>query len=174
MMPMPERRKLLPRVLIAALAAMALSAMAADTEENIEYSSDGGGSIEIIDGLRVTTVRGNVHIRQGESQLWGDTARIEQDPDSGLILRVVVDGSPARFERRPSPGAEIIHGTSDRVLYFSEQLNDISRTVVEFIGTARFTSGRTELQCAEIKHFLESGTTESTGPCSGVLAPRGD
>jgi len=163
---------LLGRTAVIATLALSTCVALADTGEDIEYSSDGGGIIETIDGLRVTTVRGNVHVRQGESQLWGDTARIEQDPESGMILRVVINGTPARFERRPSAGAEIIQGSSDLIIYFTDQTNEVLQTVIEFIGTASFTSGRTALQCAEIKHFLESGTTESTGPCSGVLAPR--
>ncbi len=156
------------------LMATATIAAQVDSGEDIEYRSDGGGTIENIDGMRVTTLRGNVHVRQGESQLWGDTARLEQDPETGDILRVTVEGAPARFERRLAADADMVQGSSDSIVYYLDRSRDPQQTIIEFIGDARFTSGRTALQCVLIRHFLESETTESTGPCSGVLAPRTD
>jgi len=155
---------------------MAAAAIAAqvDSGEDIEYSSDGGGTIENIDGMRVTTLRGNVHVRQGESRLWGDTARLEQDPETGDIVRVTVEGTPARFERRLAADADMVQGSSESIVYYLDRSREPQQTIIEFIGDARFTSGRTALQCVLIRHFLESETTESTGPCSGVLAPRTD
>ena len=141
-------------------------------DEDIVYRADGGGTIEIIDGLRVTTLRGNVYVQQGGNELWGDVARLEQDPGSGEILRVVLEGSPARFRRQEAGEEEAIEGHSDRIHYYSETVNDELRTVVEFVGEATFSRGRTAIQCAEIRHYVESGTTDSSGPCSGIVAPR--
>jgi len=141
-------------------------------DEDILYRADGGGTIEIINGLRVTTLRGNVHVQQGGSELWGDIARMEQDPDSGEILRVILDGSPARFRRQEADDEETIEGHSDQIHYYTESVGELTQTVVEFIGEATFSRGRTAIQCAEIRHYVESGTTDSSGPCSGIVAPR--
>ncbi|MBU2098478.1 MAG: hypothetical protein KKD00_06925, partial [Gammaproteobacteria bacterium] len=34
-----------------------------------------------------------------------------------------------------------------------------------------FLRGRTALECVEIKHVVETGATDSPGPCVGVFAP---
>lgn len=143
-----------------------------DEAREIIYSSDGGGSIETVDDIRITTLRGNVQIRQGNSQLWGDEATLEQNPVSGDMIRASVHGSPARFEYQSGDDPELIHGQSERIDYFTEEQNGNLVTVIEFSGEASFTRGRTALRCAEIRHVLETGATSSPGPCSGVLGPQ--
>ena len=154
------------------LAMLAVQPATGDDALDIVYSSDGGGSIETIDGVRVTTLRGNVHIRQGNSRLWGDEATLEQDPVSGEMIRARVRGFPARFEYQSDDDAELIEGHSERIDYFTAAQNGEVHTIIEFSGDASFNRGRTALQCAEISHTLETGATSSPGPCSGVLAPQ--
>lgn len=159
-------------LLLSAVLACALSLTLRADEQEIIYSSDGGGSIETVDGIRITTLRGNVHIQQGNSQLWGDTAVLEQDPVSGDMIRARVRGSPARFEHQSGDSPELINGQSNSIDYFVQSQGDMLVTVIEFTGNASFSRGRTALECAEIRHILETAATESPGPCSGVLAPR--
>lgn len=142
-----------------------------DRDEDITYSADGGGNIMIRDGLRVTTLQGNIEIRQGNTHLYGDTATLEQDPDTGDVIRVTVEGSPARFARDASGGRDRITGHSETLVYAVDEREEGPVAVIRFVGEATFNSGRTVLRCAEIRHLPESGETISTGPCSGTVAP---
>lgn len=145
-----------------------------DSTEDIIYSADGGGSIETVGATRTTTLRGNVQIRQGLIVIYGDTAQLEQDTVTGDLIRVTVEGIPARFTRNTGDAAETIDGSSTRIIYYNQPDPESATalSVVEFIGDASFTRGRTALQCSEIKHIVESGATDSPGPCSGILAPQ--
>ncbi|MEX1196632.1 MAG: LptA/OstA family protein [Pseudohongiellaceae bacterium] len=141
------------------------------SDEDITYSADGGGNIVIRDGLRVTTLQGNVEIRQGLMQLYGDTASLEQDPDTGDIVRVIVEGSPARFARDATEDSARITGRSESITYYTEEGESGPVTAIRFSGNAAFNSGRTALQCTEIRYLPDTGETTSTGPCSGTVAP---
>jgi lipopolysaccharide transport protein LptA len=158
------------------LPAAALPAVApSDSTEDILYSADGGGSIETIGNVRTTTLRGNVRIQQGLITIFGDTATLEQDVSSGDLIRVTVEGEPARFVRNAEDSAETINGSSARIVYYNQAdtqgVSQALLSVVEFQGQASFTRGRTALECSQIKHIVETGATDSPGPCSGVLAP---
>ena len=163
--------RLLCLMLLQLTVAMPATGQLTDSDEDIVYSADGGGEIAIRDGVRVTTLRGNVEIRQGGTHLYGDTATLEQDPDTGDILRVIVEGSPARFARDAVNGRERITGHSESLVYSLEEGENGRVPVIRFIGDATFNSGRTALRCVEIRHLPDSGETSSTGPCSGTVAP---
>ena len=148
----------------------------ADTTEDLIVNTDGGGSIETVGTTRITTFRTNVRIQRGMVTIYGDTARLEQDIETGDLIRVTVEGQPARFTRDGEAGAETINGNSAQIVYYNEPASAGSSpdglvSVVEFIGDASFQRGRTALQCVQIKHIVETGATDSPGPCSGVFAP---
>lgn len=153
-----------------------MAAAISDVNEDIIYSADGGGSIETVNTTRTTTLRGNVRIQQGMVTIFGDTARLDQDTNTGDLIRVTVEGQPARFTREGQAGTETITGSSTQIVYYNEVVTAGSAqnalvSVVEFIGDANFQRGRTGLQCVQIKHIVETGATDSPGPCSGVFAP---
>lgn len=162
-----------PSALLVWLCVLSLTATAQTpaSDEDITYSADGGGNIIVRDGLRITTLQGNVEVRQGITQLYGDTATLEQDPDSGDIVRVIVEGSPARFARDATEGSSRITGHSESITYYTESGEDGPVTAIRFSGNATFNSGRTALQCVEIRYLPDTGETTSTGPCSGTVAP---
>lgn len=171
----PLRKLLLPALALLFVTPL-LAAQLSDTTEDIVYSADGGGSIETIENTRTTTLRGNVRIQQGLVVIVGDTARLEQDTVSGDLIRVTVEGQPARFTREAEISSETITGSSAQIIYYNQAdtsgTADSLLSVVEFVGDASFLRGRTALQCVEIKHIVETGATDSPGPCSGVLAPQ--
>jgi hypothetical protein len=106
----------------------------------------------------------------------GDTARLERDTVTGDLIRVVVEGSPARFVRQAEIGTEVINGSSLQIIYYNQAPSADSGSeqllsVVEFVGEANFARGRTTLECVEIKHIVETSATDSPGPCVGVFAP---
>ena len=152
----------------------AFSAMApTDSGEDIRYHSDGGGSIETEGNVRTTTLRENVRIQQGMVTIFGNTASLIQNTQTGELIRVTVAGEPARFTREAPLASETITGSSDTIIYYNEPGATVETllSVVEFVGYASFTRGGTALECSEIKHVIETAATDSPGPCSGVFAP---
>lgn len=149
-----------------------------DSNSDIFFSADGGSSLETVGTTRITTLRGNVQIKQGAVEILGNLARVEQDAASGELIKVTVEGEPARFSRESPDAADTITGFSDSIVYYNEPAPDEAEqtlfSVVEFIGNANFNRGRTALQCAMIKHIVETGASDSPGPCSGVFAPSED
>lgn len=149
-----------------------------DSNSDIFFSADGGSSLETVGTTRITTLRGNVQIKQGAVEILGNLARVEQDAASGELIKVTVEGEPARFSRESPDTADSITGFSDSIVYYNEtapaEADEALFSVVEFIGDANFNRGRTALQCAMIKHIVETGASDSPGPCSGVFAPSSD
>ena len=152
-----------------------LGAALSDVNEELIVNTDGGGSIETVGNTQITTFRVNVRIQQGLVTIFGDTARLERDTVTGDLIRVVVEGSPARFVRQAEISADIINGSSLQIIYYNQTPTDgvieDLLSVVEFVGEANFARGRTTLECVEIKHIVETGATDSPGPCVGVFAP---
>ena len=147
-----------------------------DVTEELIVNTDGGGSIETVGNTQITTFRVNVRIQQGLVTIVGDTARLERDTVTGDLIRVVVEGSPARFVRQAEIGTEVINGSSLQIIYYNQAPSADSGSeqllsVVEFVGEANFARGRTTLECVEIKHIVETSATDSPGPCVGVFAP---
>lgn len=149
-----------------------------DSSSDIFFSADGGSSLETVGTTRITTLRGNVRIQQGAVEILGNLARVEQDAATGELIKVTVEGEPAHFSRQSADAADTITGFSDSIVYYNEpapaEAEQALYSVVEFIGDANFNRGRTALQCAMIKHIVETGASDSPGPCSGVFAPSDD
>jgi hypothetical protein len=152
-----------------------LGAALSDINEELIVNTDGGGSIETAGNTQITTFRVNVRIQQGLVTIVGDTARLERDTVTGDLIRVIVEGTPARFVRQAEVSTDIINGSSLQIIYYNQTpadggIEDLL-SVVEFVGEANFARGRTTLECVEIKHIVETGATDSPGPCVGVFAP---
>lgn len=130
-----------------------------------EYSADGETTIETVQGLRVITLRENVYIKQNEVALTGDVAVLEYNQNNEL-QRVRVNGSPAHFEQAQAQADTPITGDSDTINYLAG-----TDTTVEFVGSASFYQPGNTLQCAQIKHTIESGATSGQA-CSGALSPQ--
>ena len=144
-----------------------------DSTERIGYWSDGGGTIQTEGNVRTMTLRVNVRIEQGMVTIYGDTATVIQNTETGEPIRATVHGEPARFTREAPLASETITGSSDTIIYYNEPgaTAEALLSVVEFVGEASFTRGGTALECSEIKHVIETAATDSPGPCSGVFAP---
>ncbi len=148
-------------------AATAAWSLSADREQELIYSADGNSTIATVEGMRIVTVRENVIIKQGSMELRGDLAIFEYDQENSVLRKVSVTGNPASFQQQPDGDSEIITGSSENIYYYIG-----SENLVEFVGTARFNQGGSVMNCIEIRHEIDSDTTEMTGPCSGTLAPQ--
>jgi len=148
-------------------AATAAWSLSADREQELIYSADGNSTIATVEGMRIVTVRQNVFVKQGSMELRGDLAIFEYDQQNSELRKVSVTGKPASFQQQPDGNGEVITGSSENIYYYLG-----SESVVELVGTARFSQGGSVMNCIEIRHGIDSGTTEMTGPCSGTLAPQ--
>ena len=148
-------------------AATAAWSLSADREQELIYSADGNSTIATVEGMRIVTVRENVFIKQGSMELRGNLAIFEYDQQNSELKKVSVTGSPASFQQQPDGNGEIITGSSENIYYYVG-----SENLIEFVGTARFNQGGSVMNCIEIRHGIDTGTTEMTGPCSGTLAPQ--
>ncbi len=128
-----------------------------------EYRADGETTIETVNGLRVITLRDNVFVRQNDIELAGDQAILEYNLDNQLQT-VRLTGSPASFQQLPDGESAPLTGSSETINYYAG-----SESVVEFIGSASFNQPGTTLQCAQIRHVIESGATSGQA-CSGSLS----
>jgi lipopolysaccharide transport protein LptA len=142
-------------------------ALSADRDKELSYSADGNSTIATQEGVRVVTVRENVFIKQGSMELRGHEAVFEYDQENGELRRVSVTGSPASFQQLPENSNDLITGSSNTIYYHLGGENRI-----EFIGAATFTQSGSVMNCVEIRHSIDSGITEMTGPCSGTLPPQ--
>lgn len=140
-------------------------------DDVLAIDADGASSIETSGNTRIATFRDNVRFRQGLIEIIGDTARLEQDIVTGDLIKITVEGDPALFSRDAEDSVDVISGHSDSIVYYYEPVNGTLLSVVEFIGNASFNRGRTSFECTQIKHIIETGATDSPGPCSGLLAP---
>ena len=147
------------------LAANAVIALSTDRDREVEYWNDGPITVVSVDGRRVVTARDNILIRQGSMELRGDVAIFEYDQDNEL-RKVSVSGNLANFQQETDAGT-LVTGSSENIYYYRGDAN-----LVEFIGTARLTEAGSEFNCAEIRHDIGSGATETTGPCSATLLPQ--
>jgi len=130
-----------------------------------EYSADGETTIETVNGLRVITLRDNVIVRQNDIELTGDVAVLEYNQNNQL-QQVKVTGTPANFEQKAAQQSDVLTGHSDTINYYAGL-----ESVVEFIGGANFIQPGTTLNCAQIRHTIESGATSGQA-CSGSLSPQ--
>lgn len=166
---------MLTTLLLSLIPGIALAAALSDVNEELIVNTDGGGSIETVGNTQITTFRVNVRIQQGLVTIFGDSARLERDTVTGDLIRVIVEGTPARFVRQAEITTDIINGSSLQIIYYNQAPTDGGiedlLSVVEFVGKANFARGRTTLECVEIKHIVETGATDSPGPCVGVFAP---
>ncbi|MES3007774.1 MAG: LptA/OstA family protein [Pseudomonadota bacterium] len=140
-------------------------ALAQESSGAHEYSADGETTIETVNGLRIITLRDNVTVHQNDVELKGDQAILEYNLDNQLQT-VRLTGSPASFQQLADGTAEPLTGSSETINYYAG-----GESVVEFIGSANFNQTGTALQCAQIRHVIESGATSGQA-CSGSLSPQ--
>lgn len=134
-----------------------------DSEQPIGYSNTGSGSIRNQGGMRVISISDNVRITQGTMEISGDFAKLEYDLETDELIQVTIEGTPATYQQELDDGSDV-NGESDTIFYFAS--GDIN---VEFVENAMFRQQGNTMNCAAIKHFLDTEFTDYTGPCEGLL-----
>ena len=141
----------------------AVLSLESDKNQDIIYSSLGGSTSRIENGIRIVTFEQDVKVAQGTLEISGDSARLESEVETGAVRRLSVTGSPARYRQQLDTEGNLVEGESESIFYSVE-----GEPVVEFIGSAVLKGANDILRCAAIKYYTDSQYTETTGPCQGV------
>jgi len=148
----------------------AASALESDSEQAIDYKSDGGSNMRLEDGKRIWELLENVSVTQGSLQITGDRAIIELDAESNELLRVTVHGTPVNYQQQLNETGDLVTGSSTSLEFYEGELGQ--GMVLELIGEARIASPDTRMNCAAITYLADSDLIrEAVGPCQGSLAP---
>jgi len=139
------------------------SALEADKDQDIVYSSLGRSTSRMEGDVRIVTLEDDVKVTQGTLEITGDNAVFESEPGSSAIRQVTVSGAPAKYRQQLDNDGEYVEGESASIYYYVE-----GEPIVEFVGEATLRSNNNILSGASIKYFTDSRFTETTGPCEGV------
>ncbi|HIA59964.1 MAG TPA: lipopolysaccharide transport periplasmic protein LptA [Gammaproteobacteria bacterium] len=147
------------------LISMSAFALESDKDQDVAYTADGDLKMMTEDNRRVVTMNNNVKVTQGSLQITGDMAIFEYDLTSKALLKVTVNGSPARYQQQLDEEGDLVQGDSETI-HYSTNLE----TIIEFIGDANLRQPGTTTSCVAIKYFADTELFETTGPCSGILS----
>lgn len=145
------------------------AALETDKDQPLQWTADGNMVMRNEGDTRITDINRNVRIVQGSLVITGDTAVFEHDLDSGDLLKVTIEGSPAEYQQELDDNGGAVLGESQTIYYYAS-----GEIIIEFVADAVFKQRGDNIACAEIKHFPDSGRTEYTGPCQAVLTQQSD
>lgn len=137
-------------VLCAALALLAggdALAKASDRSQPVDIRSDRS---ETVLGEGRATLEGNVEIVQGTLRIEADKAIVHQDPKTNAIIRVELEGSPARLEQALDAGGQT-KVRARRIDYEIRDENVIMR------GDVLVQQPRGELRGDNVRYDLKTG-----------------
>ena len=147
------------------LISMSAFALESDKDQDVAYTADGDLKMMTEDNRRVVTMNNNVKVTQGSLQITGDMAIFEYDLTSKALLKVTVNGSPARYQQQLDEEGDLVQGDSETI-HYSPNLE----TIIDFICDDNLRQPGTTTSCVAIKYFADTELFETTGPCSGILS----
>ena len=136
-----------------------------DKDQNVEFASSGNSTSRVDGNIRIITIEGEVLVTQGTLRITGDRAVLEQSLNSDAINRITITGTPATYQQQLDANGDLVRGDSATILYYTEE-----EPVIELVGAANLQQHNNVLSCAAVKYFTDSGLTDYTGPCNGVLS----
>lgn len=140
-------------------------ALESDREQDVTYTADGDLRMMNEDNRRIVTMNDNIKVTQGTLQITGDMATFEYDLTTNALLKVTVNGNPARYQQQLDGSGDLVQGDSD-IIYYTTDIE----TIIEFVGDASLQQPGTTTNCVAIRYFADSELFETTGPCSGILS----
>ena len=98
---------------------ISLSAFALESDKNqdVAWSLDGDLKMENEGNRRIVTMNNNVKMTQGSLQITGDMAIFEYDLTTNALLKVTVNGSPARYQQQLDGEEDLVQGDSETIHY---------------------------------------------------------
>lgn len=102
----------------------------------------------------ITRLIGDVHIRQGNTQVWADNGVVHGTPNQPE--RLELEGSPCRWQGELEDGSPI-EGTSDRIEF------EINTNVLRFFGNVRFEGPQGVFTGAVLTYDMNTGQLAGRG-----------
>ncbi len=137
-----------------ALALVAGPAMAKSTDRQQPMDLDAANMDALLSDDSVSTLQGNVRIRQGSLEVDADRAEIHRK--GGEIDRIVLTGSPARL-RQLSDQGEPMDASAARVVY------TLSSEIMLLTGNVVITQPRGNLRGETVKYDINTGRLDGGG-----------
>ena len=113
-----QPRLLAPLSLLLLLSTGTASALQSDLQQPITVEADG---MDIDEGRRTNTYRGNVVLHQGTITLKADKVTVIMGSKPGESNRVVAEGEPATLQQLPDGKQEYVVGRANRLEYSVDQ-----------------------------------------------------
>ena len=145
-----------------------ISGLESDKDQQVLWSSDGDSTMTIQGNIRVLEMSANVRVTQGTLEILGDEAIFEYDANSNELTKVTVHGTPVRFQQQLDEDGALVIGTSDTLLFYSDELDE---TILELVGNANIESPDSTMRCEAIIYISDRDLIrEAAGPCQGMLS----
>ena len=126
--------------------------------------------MRIIGNTRILEMSENVKVTQGSLKIIGSEAVFEYLVSTNELTKVTVRGSPVQYQQQLDEDGNLVTGTSDILVFYSDELDE---TILELVGNANIESPDSTMSCAAIIYIADQDLIrEATGPCQGMLSPQ--
>ena len=150
------------------LAANSAAALESDKEQDVQWNAD-DANMSVAGDVRTWNLANNVKVTQGTLEIIGNSAVFEISVESGEFQKVTVTGSPAQYRQQLDMDENIVEGTSQTMLLYTDSLD--GETVIELIGDANIVSPDESMNCASIVYLADQALIRrANGVCQGVLS----
>lgn len=155
-------------VFLAVFSSTTSVALESEEEAEWEWSADGDSKMRVANGTRIIEMSNNVKINQGSLKISGDEATIEYNIANNEVSKVIVTGSPVRYQQELNPADGMTKGSSKTITIYTDDSD--GSEIVELVGEAVIESPNSNFQCSVIIYIAEQDLVrEATGPCTGVF-----
>lgn len=168
------RRPIIKALILSTILGFFLSvpirALETDRQQQVLWSSDGGSIMRINGNTRILEMSENVKVTQGSLKIIGSEAIFEYLVSTNELTKVTVRGSPVQYQQQLDEDGNLVTGTSDTLVFYSDELDE---TILELVGNANIESPDSTMSCAAIIYIADQDLIrEATGPCQGMLSPQ--
>ena len=108
--------------------------------------------------LHTTIYLGNVHARQGTTQVTGDKVMVYNTKDSNKIARIIATGHPAKYSTLPDNQHKVLHAEANTI-----EFNPIKDEVL-LVKNAKVTQEQNLFTGPHIWYDMKNQVVVSTSP----------
>jgi lipopolysaccharide export system protein LptA len=112
----------------------------------------------------VRTYLGNVTIRQGSLNIWGD--KVVMQYKDGALQTATAYGAPAKFKQLPDNATEEVHGRAPRIVYVE------TKERLHMYDDATLVQGPDTIQAKQIDYDINTSTMVASGSSSLKVQPK--
>lgn len=140
----------LAKLTILSLSLLSVLAFALPSDRDLPIQGTADDKL-INTGSGEVTLTGNVHVWQGNLEIFADTTLIETDQQTSQLTYLSAKGNPARYIDLPNDDQEKIEVTGSHIEYFPEQ------NLIITTGNARINQGGNQASGERIEYNANTG-----------------